>query len=210
MITNVVLVEGTFGGDWARSRSAFSRLLRIHHFAPMRFQGWTGNLAGVPLNFRSKGEHRDWIAGGYALSYFLRGLDYADRNLIVHSHGLAPVLYACVREKVDIRRLVSVCSPVRRDLQRQAAGAVQRIGRWRHVSSNDGDFWQWAGELFDGHIQWGRERAWKQAHENLRIPGIGHSRLFNDRRFLDLWQTDGMFDFLRAQGVQGADQVIQR
>lgn len=198
-MTTAILVEGTWGGDWARARSPFCRMLRLHDFAPMRFQGWTGNVSGVP-NILSKGAHRDWVAGGYALAYFLRGLDYADRNLIVHSHGLAPVIYAAVRERVEIRRLISVCSPVRRDLQHQASGAVQRIGRWRHIAAATGDPWQRLGELFDGHFGWG-ERKWKQAHENLSIPGIGHSGLLNDPKFLDLWETDGMLDFLRAAVV---------
>lgn len=201
MTTTVILVEGTFGGDWARAKSPFSRMLRVHDFAPMRFQGWTGNLTGVPLNFRSKGAHRDWIAGGYALAYFLRGLDYADRNIIAHSHGLNPVLYACVREQVEIRRLVSVCSPVREDMRRQAGGAAKRIGRWRHIASQDGDLMQKLGELFDGNWGW-NERNWvipgAANVDNVIIPKIGHSKLFTPT-FLDLWQTDGLLAFLRAE-----------
>lgn len=202
-MTTVVMVEGTFGGQWARGRSPFCRVLREHHFAPMQFQGWTGNVSGVP-NPLSRGHHRDWIAGGYALAYFLDRLDYNDRNVICHSHGLATVFYAIVRQQVSIRRLISVCSPVRRDMQTQASGAVQRIGRWRAVSSSDWDFWQWAGEVGDGHWQLTRARAWTQAHENTPIAGIGHSKLLNDPAFLDLWRTDGMFAFLRAEGVTRA------
>jgi len=196
-MTTVILVEGTWGGEWARARSPFSCMLRAHEFAPMRLQGWSKNLDGVP-NLLEHGQHRDWIAGGYALAYFLRGLDGADRNIICHSHGIAPVLYAAVRENVQIRRLISVCSPVRQDLQRQATVAAHRIGRWRHISSNNGDPWQLLGELFDGHVGLG-ERKWMQADENLVIPGIGHAGLLNDPTFLDLWQTDGMLDFLRAE-----------
>lgn len=202
-MTTVILVEGTFGGEWARAKSPFCRLLRAHDFAPIRFQGWTGNVSGVP-NILSKGHHRDWIAGGYALAYFLDRLDYNDRNLVVHSHGLNPVLYGIVREQVRIRRLISVCSPVRRDMQTQASGAAPRIDRWRAVSSSDWDFWQWAGEVFDGHVQFSRQRCWPQAHENTPIARIGHSKLLNDHTFLDLWRTEGMFDFLRAERVMNA------
>ncbi len=201
MTTSVILVEGTWGGDWAHSRSRFCAMLRAQVFAPMRFQGWTNNVDGVP-NLLSHGRHRDWIAGGYALAYFLRGLEPADRNIICHSHGIAPVFYAIVKERIEIRRLISVCSPVRQDLQHQATGASHHIGRWRHIAAANGDMLQRLGELFDGHLGWGA-RKWTQAHENLTIPGIGHSGLLNDPKFLDLWQTDGMLDFLRASEVVG-------
>lgn len=208
-MTTVILIEGTWGGDWARPRSPFRRMLAANGFYAVRFEGWSGDVSGVP-SLLSKGKHRDWIAGGFGLGYQLRGMNYDDVNIVCHSHGIAPVLYQLVRMKVPIRRLISVCSPVRGDLQTQASGAVKRIGRWRHVSSANGDPWQRLGELFDGHINWqfGRgQRRWPQAHENVSIPGIGHSGLLNDPRFLDLWKTDGMLDFLAARTAAPLTEV---
>jgi hypothetical protein len=201
--TTVVLVEGTFGGTWAADPiSPFRVDLRRHGFTALHFQGWTTNVDGVPIDLWQRGRHRDWVAGGYALSYFLERLPYEHRNVICHSHGIAPVLYALALrgDLVPMRRLVSVCSPVRRDLQDVADDARPYVDRWRHVSSSQGDPWQRLGELFDGHVGWGA-RKWEQAHENVSIPGIGHSKLLNDPAFLDLWATDGMYDFLRAAGV---------
>jgi hypothetical protein len=202
-VTHVTLVEGTFGGTWASDpASAFRDMLRRHDVSAVVFEGWTTNIDGVP-NILAKGRHRDWIAGGYALSYFLQLMPYEDRNIICHSHGLMPVLYACALGPVPVRRVISVCSPVRGDMQATADAAVPHIDRWRHISSSRGDVMQRLGELFDGYFSLWGVRQWKQAHENLSIPGIGHSKLLNDPKFLDLWQTDGMLDFLAATEVLG-------
>ena len=201
-MTQLVFVEGTWGGTWARARSPFSKMLREHNFAPMRFQGWSKNVSGVP-NILSRQKHSDWIAGGYALGYFLLGLDYMDRNIICHSHGLNPVLYCCVRMGVPIRRVVSICSPVRKDMRVQATGAIHKyIEQWRHVSSHDGDWMQRFGEFFDGEWAPFGVRKWEIPHApnltNLCIPNIGHSKIF-EPEFLNLWSDDGLLDFLRGE-----------
>jgi len=206
MTTQLVFVSGTWGSDWAHAESPFCQMLEAKDFAPIRFQGWTENLDGVP-NILSKGrKHRDWIAGGYALAYFLSRLDYLDRNLIAHSHGINPVLYAPALTKIKIRRLISICSPVRADMDATATEAVTCIERWRHVASIDWDFMQWAGEMLDGHLQLTRERRWRQATENVYIKGIGHSNLFKPPWF-DRWEQDGMLDMLRVWGTDAIHLV---
>jgi hypothetical protein len=202
--TTVTLVEGTFGGTWAADPiSPFRVDLRQHDFIALHFQGWTLSVDGVPIDVWQPGRHRDWIAGGYAVSYFLERLPFEDRNLIVHSYGLNVILYALQLrgDVVPIRRLISVCSPVRRDMQEVADAARPYVDRWRHIAAGNYDPWQFFGELFDGHVGW-NERKWSQAHENVTIPGIGHSKLLSDPAFVDLWSTDGNYDFLRAAGVQ--------
>lgn len=204
--TIVLLVEGTWRGAWAQARSRFSRMLRDAGFVTEHFQAWTRNVDGVPSLWQ-RGRHRSWIAGGYAFADKVRLLRAQHPGALIvavcHSHGLQPILYGLARnEDVWLDRLISVCSPVRRDMQRQATGAVKRIGRWRHVFSSGWDFWQWAGELAIGHLQLWRERKWRQAHQNVPIDRIGHSKLLNNRRFLDLWKTDGMLDFLRGADVR--------
>jgi hypothetical protein len=198
-MTQVILVEGTWGGQWARARSPFSKMLAENGFAPMRFQGWTTNVSGVPNLFASR-KHSDWIAGGYALAPFLRELDYEDRNLIAHSHGLNPIAYACAREKVEIRRLVSVCSPVRRDMRNQMKALALRVEQWLHVHAAHADLMQTLGALFSGHLA--LRRDWRVAGAenvtNLMIPGIGHSRLLNDPTQFAAWRDCGLLDFLRG------------
>lgn len=200
-MTTVILIEGTFGGDWAQPGSPFRQMLEAHAFNVIRFEGWSLNVDGVP-NIFSRGKHRDWVSGGFGLGYLMARMSFEDCNIICHSHGIGPVLYELCNVKRPVRRLVSVCSPVRRDLQDTAIAAKPLIGRWRHIASSQGDPWQRMGELFDGHFGWD-ERQWAQADENVSIHGIGHSKLLNDPKFLDLWATDGMLDFLRAEEVMG-------
>lgn len=199
--TTLILVEGTWGGQWARSRSAFSSFLRENGFNPIRFRGWSTNVSGVP-NVLEGSKHSDWIAGGYAFSYFLRDLNLAfeETNVLCHSHGLNPIIYAAARQNIRLRRLVSMSSPVRSDMQRPAIALAHRCEQWRHVHSHGGDMMQLFGELFDRHIGWTRDWRIPGATNvvNLTIPGIGHSNMLKDPKLFCYWKDYGLLDFLRA------------
>lgn len=197
-MTTIVLVPGTWGGQWADGASPFRLMLRAHEIRPTRFDGWTENVDGVP-NILEHGAHRDWIAGGAALGYFLRALPLDDRNLICHSHAVNVALYELAQAKVPIRNLLTICSPVRDDMQATADAAVPHIlGRWRHVASTDWDLWQRLGELADGGWHWRQVRRWKQANENTLIPHIGHSKLLNKPALFPLWDSERLIDALCA------------
>jgi hypothetical protein len=51
----VILVEGTWGGDWAHPGSPFRRMLEAAGFTVLWFEGWTLNVGGVP-NILSRGK----------------------------------------------------------------------------------------------------------------------------------------------------------
>lgn len=199
-MTGVILVEGTHGGQWAQPGSLFWQLLEANGFTPLLFKGWTTDVSGLPT-LLGAGPHSDWMAGGYSLGYFLEDIPYENRNILCHSHGLNPVLYQATLVRQPIRRLVSVCSPVRADMQATATAAKPLIGRWRHVADTHGDHWQRLGELFDGHFGWCKTK-WPQADENLTIPHIGHTGLLEDAQLIQLNITDGNFDFLHGQQQQ--------
>jgi pimeloyl-ACP methyl ester carboxylesterase len=173
-------------------------------FRPLKFRGWSGDVDGLPhvIDPEKSEKLSDWIAGGWGLYYLLRNLPYEKRNIIAHSHGGQVALYAAGLARVQIHRLITVCTPVRKDMADIRQKAVPRIGRWRHVSADGWDFMQRAGELFDGYFGW--ERKMPEAHENLLIPKIGHSNLLYKPECFPLWEQDGMLDFLRAsEGVVG-------
>lgn len=195
-MTDVILVEGTFGGKWAQPGSKFRKALEGNGFRPRLFQGWSTNVGGVP-NILSGGPHSDWQSGGYALGYYLADLPFESRNIICHSHGINPVLYQAKLVGHPIRRLVSVCSPVRSDMLETANEAKPLIGRWRHIADRDGDKWQRLGELFDGHLGWCKTK-WPQANENVTVPHIGHSGILMEDELIQLWVTDGHFEFLHG------------
>jgi hypothetical protein len=196
-MATVILVEGTWGGGWAYPGSPLRKKLEARNFKCIRFQGWSTDVDGVP-NFLGleAGKHADWIAGGYAFGYQLASLPFEERNVICHSHGINPVLYQAKNSQVPIRNLVSVCSPVRGDMQETATAARPYIKHWRHISATDWDFMQRAGELFDGHWNWKQVRKWEQADENVQIPKIGHSKLLNDPAWVEEWDGLGNIDYL--------------
>jgi len=55
---------------------------------------------------------------------------------------------------VPVRRLLTVCTPVRRDMRDVAALALKNIGRWRHVASHDGDLMQFLGDIRAGRFDY--------------------------------------------------------
>jgi len=204
--TRVILVPGTWHGEWSDPDSPFWTFLEAQRFRPLKFRGWSGDVDGLPhvIDPQKSEKLSDWIAGGWALFYLLRNLPYERRNVVAHSHGGQVALYAAGLARVQIHRLITVCTPVRKDMADIRKLAAPRIGRWRHVSADGWDFMQRAGELFDGNFNWHQERKMPEAHENLLIPKIGHSKLLYDQTLFPLWQQDGMLDFLRAdEGVVG-------
>jgi hypothetical protein len=194
----VFLVEGTWGGTWAEEGSSLRQFLEARGLECVRFRGWTTDVDGVP-NVLESGKHADWISGGFALGYQLETVPYEDRNIICHSHGINPVLYQGAQSCVAIRNLISVCSPVRKDMQGTANDARPHIKRWRHISATDWDFMQRAGELFDGQWSWSQVRKWAQADENVQIPKIGHSKMMYDPDKIVLWEEVGNIDYLKNE-----------
>lgn len=187
----LILVPGTLGGrnDWTAKGSPLRNYLAGQGFACEQFQGFTGNVDGVP-NPLENGAHADWIAGGYALNYMLMCRPYEERNIVAHSHGGNVAAYAAGRAGLKVRSLITVCTPVRKDMLKIYADAKPAIGWWRHVYADGWDLWQRLGEAFDGSIGWKRDMP--NADQNVGIKGISHATLLEDpKRFpLFLKQVD--------------------
>lgn len=173
----------------------------VMHVCPEEPFIWTTSLNGAVF-WRSS--HLDWQAGGAALFYYLcnpsapgpqNEVVWGDRNLIVHSHGLQPVLYACAYRGLQVRSLISVCSPVRGDMAPIAKAARRNIHRWLHVFSDWSDKTQWAGSWFDRRM--GVSRNHPLADWNVRVPSVGHSRLLHDPTCFALWRERGWLDYVR-------------
>jgi hypothetical protein len=218
-VTVLVLCEGTWGGEnWAAPASEFRQFLEdAGGFIVVRFPGWSNNLDGISLltKFIQHGKHRTWIGGGYAFADFVRLLrrEYEDVPIaaIVHSHAVNIALYGLAlsaeeQRPIFLDRLISVCSPVRSDMQTPATRAVRQIGQWRHVSSHAGDPMQRLGEWFDGEIGWNR-RSWDIPGAtnvtNMTIRDIGHSKLLSDPTKYHHWIDDGLLDFARVHTSEG-------
>jgi hypothetical protein len=95
------------------------------------------------------------------------------------------VLYACADHDLKVGTLISVGSPVRKDMMCVAKRARGNIGTWIHVHSDGSDRWQWFGELFDGHF--GIVREHPLADRNDSVPGVGHGNLLRQPQHFHYW-----------------------
>jgi hypothetical protein len=161
---------------------------------------WSTELGGVHWWARVAGSRQDarmWLVGGKALRWWLvaKAVPLEDRTLIVHSHGLQPVLYAAAEwhEPRMLRRLVTIGSPLRADVIADVGpAAIARLGSWLHVSDADHDFIAAFGRFGDGAKGSGRVPPNVQV---LRVPGIGHEQLLTDSTLFPLW--DPLVAFLQ-------------
>ena len=187
-------------GQWWHRSSKFASFLAEHGLFVLEHKDgqfvWSTDLDG--LGQRSM---NDWVAAGKALKYYMACVPYSQRNLIVHSHGLQPALFACA-DGLKIRRLVSVCSPVRKDMMATAKDARPNIGRWLHIYALGWkDKMARLGQLFDGNLS--LKTTHPLADINAGVKGAGHSSVICEEEFFHHWVDDGWIEFLKAPAVNG-------
>ena len=193
---------------WHTPDSPFWRMLAEHDLVmlnPDRPFAWSTDLNGWRSWRRWVGMQdwpSDWHAAARALTYYFWPVtDMSDvyipvehRTLIVHSHGLQPVLIACAEYKLKIPRLLSVCSPWRKDMEAIAKKARPNIGQWLYVYT-ERDLW---ARLGDGRVSVDTDRC-PLADWSDMVPGVGHSWLLNDPRFFPHWRELGYISFLKGK-----------
>lgn len=188
--------EDGAGVDWWQSGGPFAHSMKLAKWDILRADDpyvWSGDVNGVAgalHRFVGKppNDKGDWTCAGRALRWYLRVYAVAcTRVLIAHSHGVNPAIFAAAAgERIDV--LVSIGSPVRSDLSDYYARARENIGFWLHVYDSKFDRTGSFGAIGDGNFDWWwnpKSRMQIHAHQNLALPGIGHSRLFLER--LDLF-----------------------
>jgi hypothetical protein len=199
-------VRRMMGLDWWQPRSALDRKLRslkLEHLNDEHPFLWNTAVGGLEFWWRflsDKGtapDHRDWATAGHHLRLWveLQKVPYRDRNFVLHSHGLQPLMYACAQGLV-VRNVITVCSPVRADMETVTALARPRIGHWLHISDPEDDATQAAGSMFDGSVRLNRRHP--AADVNDQVPGINHSNSLHEGEYLDLWESLGWHLFLRC------------
>lgn len=200
----VILVPGTWGmgrpKDWDSPTSSYSALLAkfgLEHPNPDRPFVWSTEIDGID------DKHWTWMASGANLfNYIVPAIAPEHRippsktRIVCHSHALQVVLYAC-KMGLRVNNLVSVGSPVRKDMMKVAEEARPNIKHWLHLAA-DGDKMQMFGEFFDGH--WGIRRQHPLADVNDKMPkDAGHGNVLRDQRYFDLWISKGWISFLKRQ-----------
>jgi hypothetical protein len=218
MGTRLFLHEGTWGGKWARERgpNTFRDRLQGRGF-DSSIVVWSLDVDGTPdigpplLGTRNT----DWVAGGYADRYKMRGESYDRRRKLTHSYGLAPVLFQATHDDPDepivpIARVVAVCPPPRQELLDRARLALERgtIGKLFVIYADGWDLWARLGQVFDNH--WGWRRDWSdlqgvRGFEQHGEKNVGHTGIFETAEW-DRFDRNGAFDFL-SEDV-GAEPVL--
>lgn len=207
---NPILVAGTWGWkdngtvEWYCPGHPFGQFLAAQGHAPV-YDGnkpfeWSTGLNGTFWTGR-----RDWQAGGAALAYFCRSLGRAHVDIIGHSHFLQVVAFAAAEHDLKIDTLISVSSPIRKDMAAEYAALRKNTRYWLHLHSDGSDKMQWLGELFDGGwrswIPGGDARIVRSAplaDRNDFVPGVGHSDLLYRPEQYHHWVDRGWLAALGA------------
>jgi hypothetical protein len=207
--------RGKVKGEWWRDTSPFASFMLsrglAHLAAGRRPFIWSTDLNGHRFWRRMLGFndfHSDWEAAGHSLGFYLRPFNDLDdryvpikhRNLIVHSHALQPVLYACAYG-LKINSLVSVMSPVRQDMMPVAEHARPNIARWLCLHTDQSDSTQLLGELGDGRLRPVRRHPLADASPFGYVPRVGHSKVLSDERAMMLWESEGWISWLQEGGL---------
>lgn len=197
----VVGIAGTWAwkSPWWQDGSDFwTYMITRHNIHPARIDGlpfrWSTDLADSWKFWKKR--RSDWEAGGDALAYYLKHIPYRYRVVLAHSHG-GQVVAHCAKHGVRIDRLVTLATPVRADMQDTWAQARPHIRQWMHVMDSEGDKTAWWGAF--GDRKFGNTREFSQADTVVKVGGIGHSDLLNDRKKFHLWDTAGVIGFMKGQ-----------
>lgn len=182
----VFIVEGTWGGKWAKPGTAFRNMLAgagVEVIAPPLV--WTMNAAGFWRPWDTTPDS-DWRAGGYTFGLEMSRLPFEDRVVLAHSYGGNCVAFGMLGPSaVPIRRLITVGTPNRHDMDPVWAEAVKRIGQWIHFHDPRAPMIERFAQAFDGKFDWPwkAKTGQKHAHRNVAIKGMGHTKILDDPAF---------------------------
>jgi pimeloyl-ACP methyl ester carboxylesterase len=191
----VVLLAGTHADEgWWKPGTSFYQAMIAAGLSPVSpvepFQ-WSHDIDGTLLDYVFGRAHRDWMAAGHALSWYahsqlppLADGTYQRVSIIAHSHGGQVALYAAYYGLL-VDCLVTVGTPVRRDMQRIASQGRGNIRFWAHLYGDGRDFWQVLG---------GRtlNRRMVLADQNIHEPAT-HRGLLNP----NVWTERGWWNLLK-------------
>lgn len=152
---------------------------------------WATNIDGTL--FQRK--HTIWKAAAKHLICHLGDdrIPYAQRNVVAHSHGGQVVFFACA-DGLKIQNLITVGTPVRKDMEKVVLQAIGNIGYWHHICDSSSDRMAILGTLFDGAIR--IKHNFEVADSSSDVKGVGHSKILNDPKFIPLWKERGWASIL--------------
>jgi hypothetical protein len=178
---------------WPRPGSDFSVMLKNHgveQASTRGFGAYSGALNGVPVIFTDGMRRADWSAAGEAFMWHVRAtVGNKKISVIGHSHAGQVVAYAA-RFGVCFDQVITMATPVRKDMYSTYEILRARSKTWVHLHSDSADYVQWAGSLFDG--EWRTSRAMPHAHTNVQFKGAAHS----DFVTVGFWEDHKVWKYL--------------
>lgn len=154
---------------------------------------WSGKVDGI------FGENETWREGGLRLrDYILAAAssDIGEVVLVAHSHGGHVVGEALWGPISGFEAVITLGTPVRKDVEHHYAGISKRTFEWTHIYSHS-DWWQLLGGIGDGHFS--LLRRMKHAHRNIRAKGLGHADLHS----VKAWDENNWWDLIFGEGKDG-------
>lgn len=198
-------IAGTGGAwradEWHHPKSPFCSFLRTRGLAPIveddrRGYGWDTAVDGV------FGRDDIWdYAGRNLFHYFVPPMGSGEPSIqptetfiITHSDGGEVVAYACGKYGLKINGLITVATPIRKNLTPLYEAAAKNITRHLHLHAGWLDYIQVLGSLFDGGFGIHREHPFAI---NQQIPG-GHDDVLRRPELFPLWESEGWLDIWRG------------
>lgn len=154
---------------------------------------WPTNLDGTPM----ERNHTIWKGAGKHLVCHCQRVPLEQRNIIAHSHGGNVVFYGC-SYGLKINNLITVGTPVRRDMEKVVLAARPNIGFWLHISDASFDLMAYLGTMFDRRFRIKQLHNFDLADKNDDVSDIGHSKVLNDA--LGGWDERGWASMLAYGG----------
>lgn len=198
--------------DWWHPYSHWSATLRTAGHEPLRPDPyiWSTDLDGTWWQrAMQRRRYGDWLAAAFALCYYCGhrpvvrhdeidahhraqgwrpGRKYTGVRLkpwlIAHSHGGQVALLAVGKLGLPVAGVITVCTPVRRDVL-DVAGPISQAP-WVHIYSDDADRWQWLGEWGDGVLRIARQMPAPAVNLDAAI-SHGHSGLLTTPEGIRTW-----------------------
>lgn len=211
-MTRIVLVSGTWGAKWAADGTPFRRMLAdagVEVVLPP-FE-WSEDVSGIP-SFFTGGKHSDWKAGGFAFGLFMDRIPFGDRIVLAHSYGGSVVAYGLIAATaVPIRRLITVGTPYREDMEPVWAKAKARCGYHVHVCDPKPPFIERIAQAFDGRFSPCPQVGHPTADVVIKIPKMKHTRILDDAAFVDAWVPRvgnySLLEYVTAPKLEGERNV---
>jgi pimeloyl-ACP methyl ester carboxylesterase len=198
-----ITIAGTFGAkheqDWYHPDSDFSKFLLKHgcqqlEANPIKRYMWSTEVDGI------NSDNNTWDAAGRALAHYIAPpllnaslVKPENTYIVAHSHGGNVVAYACGKYGLKVNGLITVGTPIRKDLHDVYKAALPNISRHLHLYAGWRDYWQVWGALFDGRF--GIHRKHPFATRNCKVPKGDHGSVLRDQEFFPLWLERGWLDF---------------